>query len=811
MALELCYTSAPKGLAPGSRGFCTVAATRGMPSPLVERLESLSGYRALQGNGNGHADTHPVNWSHREITLGGQTYSILSRIGFAGADYTGRSNKFAHHVALREDERPPAGPAWVMRQPGFMRDAWAGEPALIGDEKAAPWGEAEPAVCEAWKRAAGDAGWAGVLAESFVLDRSKPAYVIYRPGQVDPLALVAEAIALLPVSLRWQVHFSTYFTDLPAGLACHWRFVVAGTPAAEQAKQAKGDLLRIDLQAPAGRFRESRYTVAARTGEAAPAEERVAIAVSNGAKHATRKPVKEEDGDEGYDLAVMDPPRVTAPKGKPAPSRKPVAAAVARETPRRRVPAWLAALAASLATAGAAWLWILAGGVGAAEPGPAAAEIAALREQLGASQSRVAELERQLAEAQHRLATSAVATPAPVPAAPESVVPDPEPLAAPVVITPPAPQPPAAAPAAAPGVTAVGETRAVAAMADRFAASWPERRSDGGEIGNASADAALRPLLSGFDGGESVRVMSPVDEASGRPWRFVEARGGVELVYEEADALGVVKPRVVSEAGIAEGVLAWRWRPSAAPIEARRAGVADRLMQYALLKAVDSGGGVRAEVQFVAPQRAELKLGGQPVPLEHAWSDASPELVVLGEPAGWRIAERTPAQVTLTTPSGGSISVALRIGGEEHPAAVSATWGKDSEPAQLKDNIAALRAQLDDDRVLVKEYRELRSAVEAAARPLPRQKGQVDENAASREPHRAAFQAYQRAQDRLRDFEAEHDGVDLKDLSARAAAAERDLPRLEARLSQVQRLERVQCLVVAARSKALLAEVEVSP
>jgi hypothetical protein len=45
MSQELIYTSAPRGLKPGTRGFCTVVSTQQMSQPLAERLESLSGYR----------------------------------------------------------------------------------------------------------------------------------------------------------------------------------------------------------------------------------------------------------------------------------------------------------------------------------------------------------------------------------------------------------------------------------------------------------------------------------------------------------------------------------------------------------------------------------------------------------------------------------------------------------------------------------------------------------------------------------------------------------------------------------------------
>lgn len=45
MTIELLYTSAAQGLKQGSRGFCTVVCTAGLPINLAQRLEALSGYR----------------------------------------------------------------------------------------------------------------------------------------------------------------------------------------------------------------------------------------------------------------------------------------------------------------------------------------------------------------------------------------------------------------------------------------------------------------------------------------------------------------------------------------------------------------------------------------------------------------------------------------------------------------------------------------------------------------------------------------------------------------------------------------------
>ncbi len=111
MSQELHYTSVPRGLKPGTRGFCTVAVTPQMSGPLVDRLENLSGYQPVYPAHDPAAVRNPVNFSHVRFSLAGRSLSILSRVGPAGLDYTGRANKYAHHVVLDATERPEGGPA----------------------------------------------------------------------------------------------------------------------------------------------------------------------------------------------------------------------------------------------------------------------------------------------------------------------------------------------------------------------------------------------------------------------------------------------------------------------------------------------------------------------------------------------------------------------------------------------------------------------------------------------------------------------------------------------------------------------------
>src|ERR1700722_16206249 len=107
MSHELYFTSAPRGLRPGSNGYCTVAATYGLPGPLFQKLEALSDYRPLFDEADGGASRLPVALSHLRVHSQGKVWSVVSRICMAGMDHSRRRVFFAHHVALEAAELPP--------------------------------------------------------------------------------------------------------------------------------------------------------------------------------------------------------------------------------------------------------------------------------------------------------------------------------------------------------------------------------------------------------------------------------------------------------------------------------------------------------------------------------------------------------------------------------------------------------------------------------------------------------------------------------------------------------------------------------
>ncbi len=223
---ELIHTSAPRGLFGGS-GYTTVAATQGMPDALRKVLESLSGYEQVFEYGSPQFQSNPEAYICQPVgQAAGKSWWVISRIVVADKDYTGRSNYLAHHVALDNNELPHAGPAALARTFPWM-SSWAGEPRMLPVRSmpsiAAP---APPMAAPAWTRAGLDAGWAGHLAEQ-ARSRRGIIQLVY-PQTVDPLSLIADAVALLPPAERWDARFHTHTSRPRPDQAWAWFPAEAG-------------------------------------------------------------------------------------------------------------------------------------------------------------------------------------------------------------------------------------------------------------------------------------------------------------------------------------------------------------------------------------------------------------------------------------------------------------------------------------------------------------------------------------------------------------------------------------------------------
>lgn len=263
MNAELLYTSAPQGLKQGSRGFCTVLSTVGMPLNIATKLESLSGYRHLYPSGTPDATKNPISYSHLKLSVGGRMISVISRISDYGLDYSQRTNKIAHHIVV-DAPGPTCGPAALLADPTVMRTQWDGNCVNVPTPPALPNTDVKPNPCSNWAAITGDAGWGGVLANAWLTPSSKPIFVVFSEDQsVQLVSLIQESIALLPPAKRWQATFGTYVTNLPPDVECKVRCVVAGS---EEARMASARGIVINLTQAIGSAPQSEAVSAARNG-----------------------------------------------------------------------------------------------------------------------------------------------------------------------------------------------------------------------------------------------------------------------------------------------------------------------------------------------------------------------------------------------------------------------------------------------------------------------------------------------------------------------------------------------------------------
>ena len=269
MALELIYTSVPRGLEPGRTGFCTVAMTRGMSPQMVKILEGLVAYTPVFEHYDPNSAYNPASIFHYPVSDGRNRFELLARVCSCGLDYTKRSNKIGHFILLSEAEKANAanGPTSLLADPQLFINEWHGEPQYFTTERPLNNQETASAKAYAWEQATGDAGWAAWLAESYMANPDKPCFVVFDPLQHTNLqALVAESLMLLPKRKRWSVTWNTYMTAISAGLlTCNWRFCTAN-PAVMSAIGCVSGANILDLRQSLGSAGESPLRQCARMG-----------------------------------------------------------------------------------------------------------------------------------------------------------------------------------------------------------------------------------------------------------------------------------------------------------------------------------------------------------------------------------------------------------------------------------------------------------------------------------------------------------------------------------------------------------------
>lgn len=228
--LELVFTSAKSGLIPGRSGFCSVAWTEGMPKNLIGILENLSTYDILYPPNDPRSINNPVSYSYQKIRLGSRDLYVISRIAFAGLDYTGRTNKIAHHIVI-ENEAELAGLQYGPISACLCEDnfftSWDGEPRLLPRRHKLISADLSGFMAEHWQSMMNSPEWAGYIADTFMdnADGGKCLYCEYdhesHNGSI--LMLIAEIVRLMKKKYYNLFTFNTYFSAASNDIGCFFR------------------------------------------------------------------------------------------------------------------------------------------------------------------------------------------------------------------------------------------------------------------------------------------------------------------------------------------------------------------------------------------------------------------------------------------------------------------------------------------------------------------------------------------------------------------------------------------------------------
>jgi hypothetical protein len=218
-----------------------------MTPGLIRMLESLSGYRHLFAPGTPEAKKNPIAYSYVKAKVGNDFRYVLSRVKDCGKDYSGRSNKIAHHLSLSSNIQA-SSPTRTLLEKKFFVDQWE-KPAANLPPRELPGKYSKPSPCSYWQKVTGDAGWAGELIESCQMN--KVVYLIVKPS-TPVMGLIHQAISLLPADQQWQYTFCTFYRQMPPNVDCQIRCVMQDSPEIELTRQSSNNVL-IDLTKPLGK------------------------------------------------------------------------------------------------------------------------------------------------------------------------------------------------------------------------------------------------------------------------------------------------------------------------------------------------------------------------------------------------------------------------------------------------------------------------------------------------------------------------------------------------------------------------------
>lgn len=248
MPFQLIHTSSLHLLDSAASGYGTVARSVDMPAALYRQLPPLSALKS---------DDHPLQFSYRILTAGGNTWHVLSCIQAAGADYSGRACHTAHHLIFSQQEvghllnnkqRPtPAGISLALLHAGFWVKKWEKEPQFLPPEPPfAPEGQPDASIQPTWKQFTGHKANARAF---YAPPYHKESLVVIHPAmqQAEILALLHES-DWLSHTRGWGNTYTTAADETDTFTETLRIIVPVGSPLIQRAQRTGHPVLHINAE-----------------------------------------------------------------------------------------------------------------------------------------------------------------------------------------------------------------------------------------------------------------------------------------------------------------------------------------------------------------------------------------------------------------------------------------------------------------------------------------------------------------------------------------------------------------------------------
>ncbi|MDR0705684.1 MAG: hypothetical protein LBF88_11935, partial [Planctomycetaceae bacterium] len=314
MIQEQISTSSPRCL-DGNSGFGIIAQTSGMAPNVARDVSMLSGYTHQFAAGD---NRNPIAFLHVVRRTGGTNRHIVSRVADCGNDYSGRTNRIAHHWIIEESDLSglSCGPAAILSLSEFFRTQWNEKPLELPRDRKLPNPVVSAQKCTAWEQILGDAGWGGVLAER--AEKGDPVSLIFEPG-MNLLPLLAESLALLPPNIRWKLTFSTFFMksqEPPGTNKVQIKCILAGSDEEAFARLTPNTFV-LDLRSRPSTLPVGKYVEVARTGNINVTQQSVSLPISEEQPITLELPIPSQQFENDGEVFDLQPTSIGVPIQKP--------------------------------------------------------------------------------------------------------------------------------------------------------------------------------------------------------------------------------------------------------------------------------------------------------------------------------------------------------------------------------------------------------------------------------------------------------------------------------------------------------------